>query len=56
MRKAGPKTDKALIEKARKLLAVDEAVVGSPCEYTLDPALILRTRQEVAETIEKLSK
>ncbi len=56
VRKAGPKTDKALLDIASKLLAINEDVVGSPSDYTLDPTLILQTRQDVAEAIERLSK
>jgi hypothetical protein len=55
VRRADPMTDKSLLDKARKLLTIGDDVVGSPCDYTLDPVLILRTRQEVAETIEKLA-
>ena len=56
MEKTGSKADAALLAKARKLLAVDDEVVESLTEYTLDPELILATRHQVAETIEKLSQ
>lgn len=54
--KAGSKVDAALLTKARKLLAVNDEVVMSLTEYTLDPEVLLKTRQEVAETIEKLGQ
>jgi hypothetical protein len=51
-----PKADRALVEKARKLLAIPDSIVASPCDYTLDPNLLVTTRSEVAEMIEKLGK
>ena len=49
------KVDPALLAKARKLLAVDDKVVKSVTEYTLDPEALLKARQDAAETIEKLA-
>lgn len=51
-----PKADKALIARARKLLAVRDDVVKSNHEYTLDPSLLLGARREVAEMIEALGR
>lgn len=48
--------DPAVIEQARKVLKVRGDIVTSPSQYTLDPALLLGARAEVAELIEKLSK
>lgn len=48
------KVDPALLSKARKLLAVKDEVVKSLTEYTLDPAVLLKARQQVAETIIRL--
>lgn len=41
--------------KIQKVLAVSDTVVRSPKEYTLDPHVLLKAREEVAELIEKLS-
>lgn len=55
VRNARPETDKGLLEQARKLLTISDDIIGSPCDYTLDPAPITHTRQQVAEMIERLS-
>lgn len=49
-----PKTDPALLSKARKLLTVSDDVVKSLTEYTQDPNALLKYRQAVAQTIERL--
>ncbi len=49
-----PKADKALLAKAKKLLSVGDGVVKSLTEYTQNPDALLKYRQDVAETIEKI--
>jgi len=48
--------DPAVTARAKEVLAVRDAVVKSPTEYTLDPHLLLSARAEIAELTEKLSK
>ena len=45
-----------LAAKARKLLEVDEKAVKSVTSFTYDPKVLLRAREELFDTIEKLSR
>lgn len=56
VKSVGADTDKTLLDQARKLLAISNEIIASPCDYTLDRTAILNTRQQVAEAIENLSK
>lgn len=49
------KVDRALIAKAKKLLAVRDDVVASTTKYTFDTEKLFSARAEVAEMIEKLT-
>lgn len=51
-----PKTDKALLAKAAKLLEVKKGVVTSRTEFTTDPRVMLDARRELAEIIETVTK
>ncbi|MDI6828009.1 MAG: DUF4091 domain-containing protein, partial [Armatimonadota bacterium] len=50
-READPK----LKNKVQKVLTISDEVVSSPRDYTLDPMVLLKAREEAAELIEILS-
>jgi hypothetical protein len=49
-----PGVDKAMLARAKKLVAVRDDVAKSPTEYSTDPAVLLGARAELAEMIQKL--
>lgn len=53
---AGPDADKSTLDSARELLLIDDDIVGSPSDYTLDPRPILDARTRAAELIERLAR